>query len=75
MRGVPTLLVHSDDVKASHACNMEQISDEKLFYLRSRGMTKDDATMLMLESYIAKAFTGLQELDEDLFDSLKSQIL
>ncbi|MBT3727553.1 hypothetical protein HOG21_08115 [bacterium] len=33
---MPTLLVRSDDVKASHSCKMERISDEKLFYLRSR---------------------------------------
>lgn len=56
VRGLPTLLVHSDDVKAAHACNMEKISDEKLFYLRSRGLPREDATVLMLESYIAKVF-------------------
>lgn len=56
MRGLPTLLVHSNDVKASHACNMERISDDKLFYLRSRGLPREDATVLMLESYIAKIF-------------------
>lgn len=56
VRGLPTLLVHSDDVKAGHACNMEKISDDKLFYLRSRGLPREDAAVLMLESYIAKIF-------------------
>jgi len=35
---------------------MERISDDKLFYLRSRGLPREDATVLMLESYIAKIF-------------------
>lgn len=75
VRGLPTLLVHSNDVKASHACNMERISDEKLFYLRSRGLPKDDATILILESYIAKTFGRLEELDETLFKELDERIL
>ena len=75
VRGLPTLLVHSDDVKASHACNMERISDDKLFYLRARGLPREDATVLMLESYIYKIFWGLEETDEKLYMELKEKIL
>lgn len=75
VRWLPTLLVHSNDVKASHACNMQRISDEKLFYLRSRGLPKDDATVMMLESYIAKIFSQLWEVDSELCRSVKYRIL
>jgi len=75
VRGLPTLLVHSDDVKAAHACNMERISDDKLFYLRSRGLPREDAAVLMLESYIAKVFGDLEEIDEELYTSTKERIL
>lgn len=75
VRWLPTLLVHSDDVKAGHACNMEKISDDKLFYLRSRGLPREDATVLMLESYIAKIFGELEESKEDLYNELKERIL
>lgn len=75
VRGLPTLLVHSDDVKAAHACNMEKISDEKLFYLRSRGLPREDATVLMLESYIAKVFGWLKSIDEKLYIRIKETIL
>ena len=75
VRGLPTLLVHSNDVKASHACNMERISDDKLFYLRSRGLPREDATVLMLESYIAKTFQRLEEVNESLYIDLKERIL
>jgi Fe-S cluster assembly scaffold protein SufB len=75
VRGLPTLLVHSNDVKASHACNMQRISDEKLFYLRSRGLPKEDATVMMLESYIAKIFWELGHTDSELCRSIKYRIL
>lgn len=75
VRGLPTLLVQSDDVKAAHACNMERISDDKLFYLRSRGLPREDATVLMLESYIAKVFGELEEDHEELFMDVKMRIL
>jgi len=75
VRGLPTLLVHSNDVKAAHACNMERISDDKLFYLRSRWLPREDATVLMLESYIAKVFGDLEEKHEDLYSELKQRIL
>lgn len=75
VRGLPTLLVHSNDVKASHACNMERISDDKLFYLRSRGLPREDATVLMLESYIAKIFEDLEEGQEELYNEVKMRIL
>lgn len=75
VRGLPTLLVHSNDVKAAHACNMERISDDKLFYLRARGLPREDATVLMLESYIAKVFGDLEENHEELFLQVKERIL
>lgn len=75
VRGLPTLLVQSDDVKAAHACNMEKISDDKLFYLRARGLPKEDATVLMLESYIAKIFGDLETDQEELYSDIKTRIL
>lgn len=75
VRGLPTLLVHSDDVKAWHACNMEKISDDKLFYLRSRGLPREDAAVLMLESYIAKIFGWLEVDNEDIYNQVKQRIL
>ncbi len=75
VRGLPTLLVHSNDVKASHACHMERISDDKLFYLRSRGIPREDAAVLMLEGYIAKIFWDLERDYEELYNDIKARIL
>nr|MDD3720697.1 SufD family Fe-S cluster assembly protein [Candidatus Gracilibacteria bacterium] len=50
--GIPTLLIESNDVEASHSCNIERISDEKLFYLRSRGIGKENALRMIIEAKI-----------------------
>ena len=53
--------MHSDDVEAGHAARIERVSDEKLYYLRARGIPKDDATVMMVRSSVAKVFEGLDE--------------
>ena len=75
IRWIPTLLVRSNDVSASHACNIEKISDDKLFYLRSRGIEKSDATSMMILSYIEKIFWELKDIDEELYERVISEIL
>lgn len=72
IRGIPSLLVHSDDVEAGHAARIERVSDEKLYYLRSRGIPKDDATVMMIESSVA----GLLEwLEEKYQDVIREQVM
>lgn len=61
IRGIPSLLVRSDDVEAGHAARIERVSDEKLYYLRSRGIPRDDATVMMIESAVAGLFDGVGE--------------
>lgn len=75
IRGIPTLLVWSNDVKASHGCNIEKISDDKLFYLRSRGLEKNLAMRVMLESYIRNTFEHLEHVDSNFYHQLVEKIL
>lgn len=69
IRGIPTLIVHSNDVKASHGCNIEKISDDKLFYLRSRGLDRSLATQVMIEGYLRNAFWYLEHVDGAFYDA------
>ena len=75
VKWIPTLLVRSDDVKASHACKMERISDEELFYLRSRWVGKDNALTMMIESKIKTLFSCLSMIDNDFYIDLLENIL
>ncbi len=48
-------------MEAGHAARIERVSDEKLYYLRARGIPKDDATVMMIESSVAGLIEGLEE--------------
>ncbi|MDD2907794.1 MAG: SufD family Fe-S cluster assembly protein [Candidatus Gracilibacteria bacterium] len=74
MKGVPTLLVRSDDVEASHSCKIEKISSDKLFYLRSRGIEEKTALMILLEANIKSIFSCLSMVDNEFYTNLISKI-
>ena len=75
VKWIPTLLVRSDDVRASHACKMERISDEKLFYLRSRWVWKENALSMMIEAKIKDLFSCISMLDNNFYEELIESIL
>ena len=47
----PQLEIWADDVKCSHGCTSGQLDEEALFYLQSRGISKDSARALLLYAY------------------------
>jgi len=75
VKWIPTLLVRSNDVKASHACRIERISDEKLFYLRSRWIWRYNALYMMIESYISSMFMCISMMDEKFYTELFENII
>lgn len=66
IRWIPSLLVHSDDVEAWHAARIERVSDDKMYYLRARGVPKNDATILMIQSYVMNVFEGMDVFEKNL---------
>jgi Fe-S cluster assembly protein SufD len=48
----PILLIDYYDVKAYHGATIGKISDDDLFYLMSRGLTKDEAFMLIINGIL-----------------------
>jgi len=48
---VPNLEIKANDVKCSHGSSIGQISAEDLFYLMSRGLTRDQAHRLLVEAF------------------------
>lgn len=75
VKWIPTLLVRSDDVKASHSCKMERISDEKLFYLRSRWIWKENALSIMVEAKVKNLFSCISMFDNNFYEELIANIL
>ena len=50
----PELEIYADDVKCSHGSTTGQLDEEPLFYMRSRGIEKDAARALLIQSFIAE---------------------
>lgn len=48
----PVLLIDYYDVKAYHGATIGKINDDDLFYLMSRGLTKDEAFMLVINGLV-----------------------
>ena len=72
---IPTLLVATNDVEASHSCKMEKISDDKLFYLRSRWVDKENALTIMIEAKIKTLYKKLEQTQPDFFEEIITEIL
>jgi Fe-S cluster assembly protein SufD len=47
----PQLEIYADDVKCSHGSATGQIDDNKLFYLRSRGISESEARLLLKHAF------------------------
>ena len=47
----PQLEIFADDVKCSHGCTIGQLDTEALYYLRTRGISKEDAQAMLLNAF------------------------
>lgn len=65
----PVLLIDYHDVKAYHGATIGKISDDDLFYLMSRGLTKDEAFMLIINGLLEPFVKNITE------ETIKEEIL
>lgn len=49
----PTLEIYDDDVKCSHGSATGQLDAKQIFYMRSRGLTEDQARFLLKQAFMA----------------------
>lgn len=48
----PELEIFADDVKCSHGSTCGEIDKEQMFYLRSRGITEEDAKNILIDAFL-----------------------
>ncbi|MEK6958103.1 MAG: SufD family Fe-S cluster assembly protein [archaeon] len=58
---IPGLEIETDEVKATHSATVERIEDEQLYYLQSRGIGKEDAKDIIVESFLESVVFLLPE--------------
>jgi len=48
----PTMEIDADDVKIEHEARVSKVAEEQLFYLMSRGLSEDEARLLIVNGFI-----------------------
>lgn len=48
----PVLLIDEDDVKAGHAASVGRVSEDSIYYLMSRGITRQEAERLIILGFL-----------------------
>lgn len=49
---IPGLEIEADDVRCTHAAAVAQVDAEQLYYLRSRGLSEEDAKRLVIDGFL-----------------------
>ena len=55
----PELEIYADDVKCSHGSTIGPIDEQLIYYIRSRGISKKEATKILIKSFINDNFENL----------------
>lgn len=53
-KATPKLEIKTDEVRASHSATVGQVDEEQLFYLMSRGFSRQQALELTVRSFLAE---------------------
>ena len=62
----PQLEIYADDVKCSHGATIGRLNEEEQFYMRSRGITLEDAQVLQMISFIAPVLEQIPEEEREI---------
>ena len=57
----PQLEIYADDVKCSHGATIGRLNEEEQFYMRSRGISLEDAKVLQMISFIAPVLEHVED--------------
>ncbi len=73
----PELRIFADDVKCSHGSTIGPVDESALYYLRSRGINKNEAMKMLIASFIEDDLKNLNEniankINQNLSDYLSS---
>ena len=57
----PELEIYADDVQCGHGATTGQISQESLFYLKSRGIPEEEAKRLLVNAFLTDALEEIKD--------------
>lgn len=59
----PELQIHADDVRCTHGATIGQLDENAMFYLRSRGIGKDEARNLLVHAFAREIIDRIHPQD------------
>ena len=62
----PELEIYADDVVCAHGATVGELDDDQLFYLNSRGISKDKARLMLIRAFLHDIIN--ESVDEKLHD-------
>ena len=68
----PQLEIYADDVKCSHGATTGSLDEEEQYYMRSRGITLEQARLLQLRSFVWPVIAAVE--DEKLREQLSETV-
>lgn len=68
---IPSLEILENDIKAGHATTVGRVNDLELFYIMSRGLSKEQATLLIVEGFLQSV---LEKFPEEMREKAKEAL-
>jgi len=59
----PELEIYADDVKCTHGATIGQLDEKGIFYLRARGIKREEAQKMMMRAYIGEVLSGMKNIE------------
>jgi Fe-S cluster assembly scaffold protein SufB len=67
---IPSLIVETDSVSASHGGTVGEVDEQQVFYMRSRGLSRHEAVRVIVEGYFEPIVV---QLDDEPLEALVRQ--
>lgn len=73
---IPDLLIHNDQVKCSHGSTISHLEEDKIFYLQSRGLGKQEAMRKLVEGFYYPVLEKVpsEEIKEKFVEKIQRRI-
>ena len=72
----PVLKIDENDIEASHAASVGRVNDDHLFYMLSRGLSKEEARKIIIMGYLKPiaAYFDEDEMKERIANAIEERI-
>jgi len=58
---IPSLIVETDNVKASHGGTVGEVDEDQIFYMMTRGISRPEAVRILVEGYFEEVIQRLHD--------------